>query len=283
MSCWTPSVAETVWVAAALNVTGSAPYLIWSASTLAEVGVNWPVICDWPVRTPWISGAEMTSLSRTTATRQCVALWESACAAARHVSPDAGVNASRVRAAHLFWPALVKSSETTHWPCCWSSCGLAVWMSVPTTLATSRNILAPLPSHVVTCALGASIEPFGRLFSWSQLIVGTLNCICGVSALTSSPVSVANFAYVLPAVGSVLRFGGSVSLLAAAQAAAPTFFSTAARCAARSGVTGAAEADGFGAGVAAPAGADALALGAGSPPPWPPLDAVCAAWPTFLS
>ena len=53
-------------------------------------------------------------------------------------------NASRVSAVHFSWPSPVKSSETTHWPCCWSSCGLASPMSVPTTLAMSSRNLAPL-------------------------------------------------------------------------------------------------------------------------------------------
>jgi hypothetical protein len=43
---------------------------------------------------------------------------DSACAALRQVSFAAGVNASRVSAAHFFWPSLVKFSDTTHCPCC---------------------------------------------------------------------------------------------------------------------------------------------------------------------
>src|SRR5919107_4717569 len=142
-------------------------------------------------------------------------------------------------------------------------------MSVPTTFATSSSILAPLPSQVVTCAPAASIAPFGRLFSCAQPIVGTLNCICGVRAFTSSPLSRPNGAYTLAAAGLVLTSGGSVSLPAAAHAAAPTFFCTAARCAATSGETGAADADGVGVGLAA----DGLGLGAGAPPPRPPPEA----------
>src|SRR5690242_10839438 len=193
-------------------------------------------------------------------------------------------------------------------------------MSVPMTFAWSRSILAPFSSQVVTCDPGASIAPLGRLFSCAHPIVGTLNCICGVSAFTSSPVSFANGAYTLAAAGLVLTLGGAVSLPAAAHAAAPTFFATAARCVARSCVPGATEPDGAGVGDAA----DALGLGDGAPPPWPPLDVagllvaagalpvgaaplgaaagglsavaltspvalrtlrnrICAAWPTFLS
>jgi hypothetical protein len=111
------------------------------------------------------------------------------------------------------------------------------------------------------------MAPLGRLSSCSaQPIVGMLNCISGVSALTSSPVSVPNALNGTPAAGLVDRSTGSVSFSAAAQAAAPTFFSTAARWVLMSSDTGAgagAEADGAG------AGAGALALGAGafSPPP----------------
>jgi hypothetical protein len=190
-SCWVPSVADTVWAVAAVNVTGSAPYRIWLASSFAVAAVNWPVICDWPVSTPWISGAEMISLSSTTATRQWVAPELTACAAVRQVSVAAGWNASRVSAVHFFWPSLVKSSETTHWPDCWSSCGFALAMSVPSTFAWSSSIFAPL-WQLTTWAFGSSIAPGGRLSSCSQLIIGTLNCICAGSTLTSSEDSAAN-------------------------------------------------------------------------------------------
>jgi hypothetical protein len=100
-------------------------------------------------------------------------------------------------------------------------------MSVPTTLATSSSILAPL-WQLTTWLFSSSIAPGGRLSSWSQLIVGTLNCMAGGSTLTSSGVSVANFAYGLPALASWLRSIGSASFSAAAQVAAPTFFCTAA-------------------------------------------------------
>src|SRR3954454_12601525 len=97
-----PSVAETLNDWPGSNETGNAPYLIWFASSRALVGVNWPWICDWPVSTPWISGAEMTALSSTTATRQCVAPDDTDWAAVRQGSFEAGVNASRVRAVHFF-------------------------------------------------------------------------------------------------------------------------------------------------------------------------------------
>src|SRR5689334_16372382 len=120
------------------------------------------------------------------------------------------------------------------------------------------------------------MAPLGRASSWFwQPIVGTYICICGVRALTSSPESLANAAYGLPAVGFVLRSTGAVSLLAAAQAVAPTFFSTSARRAFWSAVTAGVEAAAVGVGVALGA-ADGVALGLGafmtSPPPWPPVE-----------
>ncbi len=42
----------------------------WLASSVADSLVKSPVICDSELSTSWISGAETTSLSRTTATRQ---------------------------------------------------------------------------------------------------------------------------------------------------------------------------------------------------------------------
>jgi hypothetical protein len=108
-----------------------------------------------------------------------------------------------------------------------------------------------------------------------------LNCIVAGSTLTSAPDSWANAANGLPAVGSWLRSTGSVSLLAASHAAAPTFFCTAASWAFSSAVGAsaagtAADADGAGSADGPPLGAGAAS---GPPPPWPPVDGVAAGAP----
>ena len=65
-------------------------------------------------------------------------------------------------------------------------------MSVPSTLATSSRYLVLPPSSQATAGSAMfSIEPAGRLLSFSQVTWGTLNCICTGSAATSAGVSVA--------------------------------------------------------------------------------------------
>src|SRR4029079_8996087 len=108
----------------------------------------------------------------------------------------------------------------------------------PTTLALSISSLAPW-KQTTTWDFTSSIDPLGRPSSCWQLIVGTLYCICGLSAGTSGPLSFANAAYARPPVGLVDRFSGAVSLLAAAQTVAPTFFSAAARSSSTDWLTGA--------------------------------------------
>src|ERR1700754_2314016 len=68
-----------------------------------------------------------------------------------------------------------------------------------------------------------SIAPLGRWSTGVQPIVGMLNCMSGVRALTSAPFSFANGANGRPAFGSVDRSTGPVSFVAAAHAAGPTF------------------------------------------------------------
>src|SRR5690349_17169669 len=143
-------------------------------------------------------------------------------------------------------------------------------MSLPTTGALSSRSFAPW-KQATTWVSTLSIAPSGRPLSWSQPIVGTLNCICGESTLTSGPVSVANFANGRPALGSLDRVTGAVSFSAAAQAAAPTFCCTSAcvtwTSSGFAGVAGAGVAVGLGLGLVLGVGASIT-----SPPPWPPED-----------
>src|SRR4051794_28624997 len=122
----------------------------------------------------------------------------------------------------------------------------------------------------MTGVFTSSIAPFGRWSSWEQPIVGTLNCMSGVRALTSAPESLANGANGSPAFGLLERSTGPVSFAAAAQTAGPTFFSTSARLICSSPVAGV-----LAAGALADADAEGVGVGAltTSPPPWPPLDA----------
>src|SRR5689334_6584121 len=115
------------------------------------------------------------------------------------------------------------------------------------------------------------MAPFGRACSCAQLIVGMLNCRSGPSASTSAPFSLAKGANGRPALGLADRSTGAVSLVAAAQAAGPTFCSTWAlvTCWSPVGAASVAVAAGVGVGV----GLGALTT---SPPPWPP-DALGAA------
>ena len=50
------------------------------------------------------------------------------------------------------------------------------------TLATSSSYLRRRSAQATTCWFGVVDRAGGRLSSWSQVIVGTLNCICGGSA-----------------------------------------------------------------------------------------------------
>lgn len=103
--------------------------------------------------------------------------------------------------------------------------------------------------------------------SWAQVMVGTLNCICGVSTATSCAESVPNGLNVSARAGLVARSAGAWSPLAAAQAGAPTFFSTALRCSSMLCGTGASVVLGEAAGALGEGDPDGVALGAGAPPP----------------
>ena len=60
-SCCEPSVAEIVSELTTAKLSGSAPYLSWSASVLEVSCVNEPVMLGLPSRmTPFICGAEST-------------------------------------------------------------------------------------------------------------------------------------------------------------------------------------------------------------------------------
>ena len=103
------------------------------------VALKLPLIWESPVSTLRICGAEITWLSRTTATRQR----PSSPSAAGSQALSVLLYASRVSSVHFFWPSLVKLRLTTHW-LVWSIWAVALLTSVPSTLAASRRYLAVL-------------------------------------------------------------------------------------------------------------------------------------------
>ena len=69
MSWELPSVADTDCACSDLKLSGSAPYLSWSASALAESCSKPPVICvACPLMADSFTGAEITLPSRVNAT-----------------------------------------------------------------------------------------------------------------------------------------------------------------------------------------------------------------------
>ncbi len=138
----------------------------WPAAS-ACAAVKLPVICESPVSTPWISGAETTSLSSTTATRQ--------------------LPSCRARRCAQVWPLLLEGLAGQRGPLvlavaveveadhplagCWSSCAVASATSVPEHLATSSRYLSCRSRQATACCVGRRwIEPAGRLSSCSQVI-----------------------------------------------------------------------------------------------------------------
>src|SRR5258705_4181421 len=176
------------WVSPGSKVSGSAPYLSWLASRVAEVLLKLPPeISDWVLNTPWMPGADTISLSSTTATWQTAGPFAVLFGAVVMQALWSLLNASLVSAAHFFEPSPLKVRSTFQAPPAWVSMFAAADdRSVPSTLATSSSILVLLPSSQATaCVLTSWIEPAGRWLSLSQVTCGTANWICAGSSATS--------------------------------------------------------------------------------------------------
>jgi hypothetical protein len=125
------------------------------------------------------------------------------------------LNASRVRLVHFAWPQPVKSRLTTQ-ELVWSSTASASDTRAGAQhLGLVEQVLhGARPRRETACWFSSEIDAGGRLSSWAQVIVGTLNCIC--AAAPRSPAgSVPNGLSFSASDGSADQVGRAFSLLAA--------------------------------------------------------------------
>src|ERR1700760_1178372 len=108
-----PRVAEMLVTCDSVKVSGSAPYLRTFARSDADFSVNEPVISAEPAMRSWMTGADCTTPSSTTAS------WQGTGGVAGG-EPLAGqpvpLEIVSVRLAQALWPLLLKSTLTIHWP-----------------------------------------------------------------------------------------------------------------------------------------------------------------------
>src|SRR4051812_27436688 len=179
-----PRVEETDTTWPCLNFSGSAPYLSWSARSVADCWLKLPEILALPPgMASSIVGATMTTPSSTLASR---------------LRGGCRLVIRRVTSANCEAPLDLKLIWTIHSPVVWSVPAVAPEISVPCTTALSR-MYRSLPSLLQATYgfAGSSWTPWPRFFALQSM---SRNCFC-----TSSPMPVRS----CPASGSSCCCGGA--------------------------------------------------------------------------